>query len=166
MLACGNKANNQGFFTVYRNLFALLASDEALHTDHPLDYPSFGDSTTPYAPPKDATRAEKDAGTWARDFYVVWSEFASEKRFEWVAKWDLDRGSDRQMRRLMERDNKKIRDDYKREYSEAVRVSMGPLLCGDNSDKPATRSLPSTPRPSIQASPGANATCPARGKER
>lgn len=116
-------ADDKGFFTVYRNLFALLASDEALHSERPLDYPSFGDSATPYAPPKDASRAEKDAGTWARDFYVVWGEFASEKKFEWVAKWDVERGSDRQMRRLMERDNKKIRDDYKREYSEAVRVS-------------------------------------------
>jgi hypothetical protein len=100
-----------------------LAADEALHTDDPLDYPTFGASTDQYAPPPGLTRAQKDAEVWARDFYVVWGEFSTEKKFEWVAKWDLARADDRQMRRLMERDNKKIRDDYKKEYNEAVRVS-------------------------------------------
>jgi DnaJ family protein A protein 5 len=59
---------------------------------------------------------------------VVWSEFSTEKKFEWVQKWDLSKGDDRQMRRLMERENKKIRDDYKRDYNEAVRVSV-PIFC-------------------------------------
>jgi DnaJ family protein A protein 5 len=119
----------QGFFSVYRTLFALLAADEALHTDHPLDYPTFGSSHNQYAPPQGMTRTEKDAETWARDFYVVWGEFTTEKKFEWVAKWDLARADDRQMRRLMERDNKKIRDDYKKEYNEAVRVSASLKSC-------------------------------------
>jgi DnaJ family protein A protein 5 len=93
---------------VYRTLFALLAADN---------------STDQYAPPAGLTRAQKDAQIWARDFYTVWGEFATEKKFEWVAKWDLSKGDDRQMRRLMERENKSIRDDYKRDYNEAVRVS-------------------------------------------
>ncbi|KAK8861287.1 hypothetical protein IAR55_002106 [Kwoniella newhampshirensis] len=116
--------SNEGFFSVYRTLFALLASDETLHTppDHtPLSYPSFGDSQTPYAPPPGLTRAQKDAQIWARDFYAVWGEFVTEKKFEWVGKWDTERGEERMVRRLMEKENKKIRDDYRKEYMDTVR---------------------------------------------
>lgn len=69
-------------------------------------------------------RAERYDHTWARDFYLVWSDFATAKRFEWVAKWDTERGDDRSMRRLMEKENKKIREDYRRDYNDTVQVSV------------------------------------------
>ena len=121
----------KGFFSVYRSLFTLLASDEALHTSanhSPLHYPSFGHEDTSYAPPSGMTRAQRDVETWARDFYTVWSEFASEKRFEWVGKWDVERGDDRGMRRLMEKENKRVREEYRKEYNDTVRVSLMKLL--------------------------------------
>lgn len=51
------------------------------------------------------------------------------------------------MRRLMERENKKIRDDYKRDYNEAVRVSNSctPLQFG--ADMAAIGLVPSASRP-------------------
>ncbi|KAJ9126506.1 hypothetical protein QFC24_001533 [Naganishia onofrii] len=119
---------NEGFFSIYRSLFDLLSSDEQLH--HPSSskgghpppaYPSFGDSQTPYAPPVGATRAERDAGMWVRDFYTVWSQFATEKKFEWVSAWDAERGEDRRVRRLMERENQKAREAHRKEYNDAVR---------------------------------------------
>lgn len=119
-------ADVQGFFSVYRSLFALLASDEALHTSEPhvpLTYPSFGYSESPYTPPTGMSKAQKDGRTWTRDFYVVWSEFATEKRFEWVGKWDVERGDDRGMRRIMEKENKRVREEYRKEYIDTVRVS-------------------------------------------
>ncbi|WVR04088.1 hypothetical protein IAU60_001087 [Kwoniella sp. DSM 27419] len=115
---------NEGFYSVYRTLFALLASDETLHTPQnspPLSYPSFGDSTTTYAPPAGMTRAQKDGQTWARDFYAVWVDFVTEKRFEWVVKWDVERAESRDIRRLMEKENKKVREDYRKEYNDTVR---------------------------------------------
>nr|XP_019049923.1 hypothetical protein I302_00343 [Kwoniella bestiolae CBS 10118]OCF28853.1 hypothetical protein I302_00343 [Kwoniella bestiolae CBS 10118] len=115
---------NEGFYSVYRTLFALLASDETLHTppsSPPLVYPSFGDSTTSYAPSQGMTRAQKDSQIWVRDFYLVWTEFVTEKKFEWVAKWDLERAESRDIRRLMEKENKKVRDDYRKEYNDTVR---------------------------------------------
>ncbi|WVQ83519.1 hypothetical protein IAT38_005660 [Cryptococcus sp. DSM 104549] len=115
---------NEGFFSVYRTLFALLASDEALHTapgSPPLHYPSFGDSSTPYAPPPGLTRAQKDAQIWARDFYAVWSDFVTEKKFEWVEKWDSERGEERMIRRAMEKENEKARKDLRKEYNETIR---------------------------------------------
>jgi len=59
---------------------------------------------------------------------MVWSDFTTAKRFEWVSKWDAERGDDRSMRRLMEKENKKIREDYRREYNDAVKVSQGRIL--------------------------------------
>ncbi|OWZ26582.1 hypothetical protein C356_06913 [Cryptococcus neoformans c45] len=114
---------SEGFYSIYRTLFALLSSDEALHTTSttPLSYPSFGDSSTAYAPPPGLTRAQKDSQVWARDFYAVWGEFVTEKKFEWVNKWDAERGDDRMVRRAMEKENKKAREETRKEYNETIR---------------------------------------------
>lgn len=134
---------------MYRSLFALLASDEKLH-DSTVDYPSFGDSATEYTAPTGATRAQRAGLAYARDFYGVWTDFATSKRFEWVGKWDVERGDDRGIRRLMEKENKKTRDDYRKEYNEAVRVrpaAKGMLMA-------ATRPFCSAPRPQVQSTQG------------
>lgn len=68
-------------------------------------------------------RSQRLSQLWVRDFYAVWTEFASSKPFSMVGKWDVERGDDRGIRRLMEKENKKIRDDYRKEYNEAVKVS-------------------------------------------
>ena len=125
----------------------MLASDEKLH-ESALDYPSFGDSATSYAPPPGATRAQRAGHIYARDFYGVWSEFATAKRFEWVGKWDVERGDDRGIRRLMEKENKKTRDDYRKEYNDTVRVGqfLSELTIATCPLHPAPRSpLPSSP---------------------
>lgn len=121
--------SHQGFYSIYRTLFALLASDETLHATSttPLLYPSFGDSSTAYAPPPGLTRAQKDSRMWARDFYAVWGEFVTEKKFEWINKWDAERGDDRMVRRAMEKENKKAREETRKEYNETVRVSAASL---------------------------------------
>ncbi|BEI95756.1 hypothetical protein CcaverHIS631_0107050 [Cutaneotrichosporon cavernicola] len=115
----------EGFYSVYRTLFNVLASDEVLHTPDggvPVHYPSFGDSTTPYAPQPGLTKAEKAQSDWARDFYTAWGEFTTEKRFEWVEKWDTHRAETREIRRLMEKENKKVREDHRKEYIDTVRT--------------------------------------------
>ncbi|ODN76970.1 hypothetical protein L202_05533 [Cryptococcus amylolentus CBS 6039] len=115
--------STEGFYSVYRTLFGLLASDERLHSDtpHRMMYPSFGQSSTAYAPPHGLTRAQKDSQIWARDFYAVWGEFVTEKRFEWINKWDADKGDDRMVRRAMEKENKKAREDIRKEYNDTIR---------------------------------------------
>ncbi|KAL1410160.1 hypothetical protein Q8F55_004165 [Vanrija albida] len=117
--------SNEGFYSVYRTLFNVLGSDEALHTPEGqtmVYYPTFGNSTTPYAPPPGMTKAEKAKTNWVRDFYVAWGEFTTEKRFEWLEKWDVHRGEDRNVRRLMEKENKKLREDHRKEYIDTVRT--------------------------------------------
>lgn len=97
-----------------------------LHTPDghaPVHYPTFGDLTTPWAPPPGMTKAERARTHWARDFYTAWGEFTTEKKFDWIEKWDLRRGEDRNVRRLMEKENKKLREEHRREYIDTVRVS-------------------------------------------
>ncbi|KAI0709853.1 DnaJ domain-containing protein [Earliella scabrosa] len=102
------------FFTIYRNLFDRLAHDEKHHDDTPL--PTFGDSTWPWLPP---SRDEKDK--CARTFYTYWTNFATNKEFEWADQWNIAEAPDRRVRRLMERDNKKARDEARKEYNDTVR---------------------------------------------
>ena len=49
--------------------------------------------------------------------------YATEKDFSWVESWNSADAPDRQIRRLMERDNKKIRENARKEYNDTVRVS-------------------------------------------
>ena len=116
----------QGFFTTYRSLFDLLASDEEANaTADSLrwTYPSFGDSQSPYASDTGSSQPGQASQCWIKDFYTVWSEFSTEKSFEWVRRWDTERADDRSMRRMMEKENKKTRDEYRKDYNDAVRVS-------------------------------------------
>ena len=82
----------QSFFTIYRNLFDRLAHDEKHHDDTPL--PTFGDSTWPWLPP---SRDEKDK--CARTFYTYWTNFATNKDFEWADQWNIAEAPDRRVRR-------------------------------------------------------------------
>ncbi|KAJ7674172.1 hypothetical protein B0H17DRAFT_1161784 [Mycena rosella] len=100
------------FFTVYRSVFARLQAEEALISD--ADYPSFGYSTWTWVP------ATKDSDA-ARAFYAVWTNFATAKDFAWTDQWNLTEAPDRRVRRLMEKDNKKAREDARREYNDTVR---------------------------------------------
>jgi DnaJ family protein A protein 5 len=83
----------QGFFTIYRHLFARLAADEAQYGQAgPL--PAFGDSTWPWVPPSKA-----EAETAARTFYTFWTNFVTEKDFTWTEMWNLADAPDRRVRR-------------------------------------------------------------------
>ncbi|KAL7279397.1 hypothetical protein ACG7TL_007238 [Trametes sanguinea] len=103
-----------GFFTIYRNLFDRLAHDERQYVDTPL--PSFGYSTWPWLPP---SKAEQDQ--CARTFYNYWTNFVTSKEFEWADQWNIAEAPDRRVRRLMEKDNKKARDEARKEYNETIR---------------------------------------------
>ncbi|OCH94891.1 DnaJ-domain-containing protein [Obba rivulosa] len=110
----GFDGGGNSFFTIYRNLFNRLAHDESLYDPTPL--PSFGDSTWPWVPP---SKADEDRA--ARTFYTFWLNFATNKEFSWMDQWNISEAPDRQVRRLMERDNKKARDDARKEYNDTVR---------------------------------------------
>ncbi|EGN98998.1 hypothetical protein SERLA73DRAFT_34694, partial [Serpula lacrymans var. lacrymans S7.3] len=105
---------DDSFFTIYRNLFGRLAQEEALVSD--AVYPSFGNSSWPWASEK-----KTDTEEAARLFYYKWLNFASSKDFSWMDQWNTTEAPDRRVRRLMEKDNKKAREDARREFNDTVR---------------------------------------------
>jgi DnaJ family protein A protein 5 len=82
----------QGFFTVFRNLFDRLASDERHYTD--MDFPTFGYSTWGWTAPSKERSSEA-----ARLFYNFWLNFATAKEFAWSDQWNISEAPDRQVRR-------------------------------------------------------------------
>ncbi|KAI0833753.1 DnaJ domain-containing protein [Trametes gibbosa] len=106
--------SSNSFFTIYRNLFDRLAHDERAYAD--VSPPSFGQSTWPWLPPSKEAQDQ-----CARTFYNHWMNFMTSKEFEWADQWNVAEAPDRRVRRLMERDNKKARDDARKEYNDAVR---------------------------------------------
>ncbi|KAI5121238.1 hypothetical protein M0805_007245 [Coniferiporia weirii] len=112
--------NDSGFFMLYRNLFARLAADECAFTSrNPSDYPSFGYSTWTWSGVKSESQSGSLEG--ARFFYNSWLGFATAKDFAWVESWSTAEAPDRQVRRLMERDNKKARENARKEYNDTIR---------------------------------------------
>lgn len=101
-----------GFFGVLDTTFAQLATEEIAACEwaelDPVQYPPFGN-------------ANDDHESTAKPFYATWSNFATKKSFSWKDKWRLTDAPDRAVRRLMEKENKKLRDDAIRDFNDAVR---------------------------------------------
>lgn len=70
-------------------------------------YPRIGNSKSDY----ESTRM----------FYKIWSSFQSVKTFTWCDEYRYSNAPDRRTRRIMEKENKKLRDLGKRNYNDAVR---------------------------------------------
>ncbi|RAR04674.1 DnaJ-domain-containing protein [Stemphylium lycopersici] len=102
-----------GFFGFVRETFEQLAREEEYAADYEdidiPNYPSFGHKDDQYE------------GV-VRDFYAAWNGFATAKSFAWLDMYQLSTAPDRRTRRLMEKENQKLRDDGRREFNDAVRT--------------------------------------------
>lgn len=101
-----------GFFGILNLTFEHLAMEEAAASEYdsqePVDFPPFG-------------TANDNHQTTAKPFYAAWTNFSTRKSFSWKEKWRLSEAPDRRVRRLMEKENKKLRDDAVRDFNDAVR---------------------------------------------
>ncbi len=101
----------RGFFGILNEFFDQLAAEETAACQWAgtasTEYPSFG-------------RAKDDYNTVAKRFYNVWSGFSTKKTFSWKDVYRLQEAPDRRVRRLMEKENKKFRDEGIREFNDAV----------------------------------------------
>ena len=101
-----------GFYGALRELFDKLAREEeaacAWSGLDPVEYPSFGYRGDDY---EDTVRA----------FYSMWNGFATKKAFSWKDVYNYSEAPDRQIRRMMEKENKRFRDEGIREFNDAVR---------------------------------------------
>lgn len=104
-----------GFFTIYRNLFDRLAKEEQLSKT--VVFPSFGYSTWDWT-----AKNKEQPSQAARHFYNFWLNFTTDKEFAWSDQWNVSEAPDRQVRRLMEKDNKKARDSARKDYNETVKA--------------------------------------------
>lgn len=102
----------EGFFGGLRDVFDQIAREEELasrwENSQPEDYPSFG-------------HKDDSFDDVVRPFYAVWANFSTSKSFAWKDTYKLNEAPDRRIRRLMEKENRKLRDDAIREYNDAVR---------------------------------------------
>lgn len=103
---------DKGFFKVYGDLFQTLFQQEKafshrMGADTVPEAPLIGNLNSPYA--------EVSA------FYKYWLGFSTVKDFTWVDKHRVFHGKNRETRRRMEEENKKLRKKAKREYNETVR---------------------------------------------
>ncbi|KAJ4013219.1 hypothetical protein NW752_006494 [Fusarium irregulare] len=105
-----------GFYGICRETFEHLALEEEVAADNDdldvRDYPTFGSS-------------DDDYDNVVKPFYTVWAGFSTVKSFSWKDKYRLSDAPDRRVRRLMEKENKKMRDDAIREFNDAVNFLVG-----------------------------------------
>ncbi|KTW31576.1 hypothetical protein T552_00214 [Pneumocystis carinii B80] len=100
----------QGFYTKIRNLFQRIASEELAYADEQVNIeklPPFGHGKSPYIPT-------------VRDFYEKWSCFSTLKSFSWVDQYKY-RNSERKAKRIMEKENSKLRKIAIKEFNDAVK---------------------------------------------
>ncbi|KAK0158216.1 hypothetical protein PV328_009248 [Microctonus aethiopoides] len=104
--------DDKGFYTVYRNVFDKLAAEDlefAAEGEFDDDLaPSFGNSTSSY----------EDV---VHPFYAYWQSYSTKRSFAWLDPFDIRDISNRRVLRLVEKENKKVRDRAKRERNEQVR---------------------------------------------
>ncbi|KAI9844493.1 MAG: hypothetical protein M1837_005576 [Sclerophora amabilis] len=104
--------SSKGFFAVFRDTFESLANEESVACDweglDAVDYPSFG-------------RADDTYEDVVRPFYAAWNGFGTRKTFSWKDIYRYSEAPDRRVRRMMEKENKRLREEGIREFNDAVR---------------------------------------------
>ncbi|XP_064624905.1 dnaJ homolog subfamily C member 21-like [Lineus longissimus] len=103
--------DEDGFYATYREVFKKLsAEDYEFMDDEDSDYnfPDFGASQSSYE-------------EVVHDFYSFWESFCTSKSFAWKDEFDTREAPNRRVRRLMEAENKKLRDAAKKERNAEIR---------------------------------------------
>lgn len=101
-----------GFFGGLQEKFSQLASEEQQacqwEGQDEVHYPSFGCSGDQFE-------------TVVRPFYAAWAGFSTRKSFAWRDAYRYSEAPDRRVRRMMEKENRRLRDEGIRQFNDAVR---------------------------------------------
>lgn len=101
-----------GFYGGLRETFQRLAMEEKVACQweniQVIDYPTFGFGADTF----------EDV---VRQFYLVWSGFSTNKSFTWKDTHRYSEAPDRRVRRFMEKENRRLREESIREFNDAVR---------------------------------------------
>ncbi|KAI4098490.1 MAG: hypothetical protein L6R37_006477 [Teloschistes peruensis] len=119
------------FYGSLRAIFSNLAREEELACEweyiDPITYPDFG-------------HADDEYNTTTRSFYAAWGNFVTRKSFAWKDVYRPSEAPDRRIRRLMEKENKRLRDEANREFNDAVRSLVAFVKKRDPRFKPSAQS--------------------------
>ena len=101
-----------GFYGILAETFAKLAAEEDSACDweglEPVDYPEFGSAGDEY----------EDI---VKPFYRVWINFSTKKTFSWRDQYRASDAPNRATRRLIEKENQRLREEGIREFNDTVR---------------------------------------------
>ncbi|PVU95246.1 hypothetical protein BB561_001957 [Smittium simulii] len=125
----GFNDSENGFYTIYRTLFSTLISEEIQAINSNMVYVSeneirimynldFGTSETLFDTSMDTTidNYKKSDNNSLKDFYSFFSKFDTYKTFTWKEKYKPSDAPNRQIKRLMEKENKALVESCKREF--------------------------------------------------
>ncbi|XP_071953881.1 dnaJ homolog subfamily C member 21-like [Antedon mediterranea] len=107
----GFSDDSKGFYSVYGDVFHKIAEEDKRFMDSDAsdyDIPAFGDSKSNYE-------------EVVHIFYAYWQSYSTSRSFVWVEKYDTREAPNRQISRLMEKDNKKLRDKAKKAWNGHIR---------------------------------------------
>ncbi|KAK3698513.1 hypothetical protein QZH41_004022 [Actinostola sp. cb2023] len=108
--------DESGFYGVYSYVFATIAEEDAEFVSISEDFlamvPKFGESDSDYE-------------GCIELFYAYWQSYCTKKTYSWCNKYDILQAPNRRTLRVMEKENKKIRDAMKKERNDEVRVLVG-----------------------------------------
>lgn len=103
---------SNGFYGVLYSTFETLAKEERTACDWEglqyIEYPSFG-------------HADDNYEDTVRPFYAAWNGFATKKNFSWMDVFRTADAPDRRVRRVMEKENRRLRNEGVRKFNETVR---------------------------------------------
>jgi DnaJ family protein A protein 5 len=102
----------RGFYAVLKKAFDTLADEEIKAAEwegvDPVYYPSFGGAKDTY-----------ESGS-VRNFYLAWTGFSTSKSFAWCDLYNYADAPDRRVKRAMEKENMKAREQARREFNDTV----------------------------------------------
>lgn len=102
--------DEKGFYSVYREVFNTILVEESVYFEiDPDEIPTFG-------------RSDSDYMEIVRPFYNFWCGFNTHKPFGWLDIHDIRQAPNRRIAKLMEKDNKKIRDKAKKERNDEIQA--------------------------------------------
>jgi DnaJ family protein A protein 5 len=99
-----------GFYETFQKVFMVIEEEDKTFCDKDpsdMDYPPFGRSNSP-------------ADIW-QEFYAFFSSYVTTRSYNWLDKYDTRQADNRRISRLMEKENKKVKDAAKKERNELVR---------------------------------------------
>ncbi|CAB4056873.1 DNAJA5 [Lepeophtheirus salmonis] len=99
-----HKSKEDNFYSVYSKLFVSIYHEDKEFANSTPQYPSFGDENSP-------------PEIWQK-FYNFFSVYSSPRTFSWLDQYDTRQAENRRISRLMEKENKKFRDEARKERND------------------------------------------------